>query len=159
MAALTDSVVKAELDQLDRLPVSDEERNTEDDASPIEMTEDWVRLYVALRRGSGGQPLRLSASHLRRWRARVVVHDCEAESLHSQASCLGEVGDLPRGLAKMGDPAGIVGSPSRHLWRRCRFHRRWSRPLEAQCAKFAPFGGCRQMGPRALQRPPQGWGR
>ena len=71
MAALTDSVVKAELDQLDRFPVSDEERNTEDDASPIEMTEDWVRLYVALRRGSGSQSMRFSAGHLRRWRARV----------------------------------------------------------------------------------------
>ena len=43
----------------------------EDDESPIEVTEDWVRLYVALRRASGSQTVRLNASHLRRWRQRV----------------------------------------------------------------------------------------
>ena len=39
MAALTDSVVKAELDQLDRFPVSDEERNAEVDAMKAIATE------------------------------------------------------------------------------------------------------------------------
>ena len=42
-----------------------------EEESPIEVTEDWVRLYVALRRASGSSAVRFSAAHLRRWRARV----------------------------------------------------------------------------------------
>ena len=88
MVDLEDHVVKDELARMEQDPVSAEERKVacraivrwkgskacgvnEEDGSPIGMTEDWVRLYVALRRGSGGQPMRMSAAHLRRWKARV----------------------------------------------------------------------------------------
>ena len=90
MAALPDTVVQSELAALDQRPVSEEERkgacraivrfagrrgqgSAEDDEMAIDATEDGVRLYVALRRASGLQTMRLSASLLRRWRARVSV--------------------------------------------------------------------------------------
>ena len=101
MASIPDSVVQSELSALATNPVSEDERkvacraivrfkerrsaNNED---PVDVTEDWVRLYVALRRASGSKEVRLSASHLRKWRARVAIHDCEEESLHSQEGCL-----------------------------------------------------------------------
>ena len=88
MVDLEDHVVKEELARIKEVPVSPEERkvacraivrwsgkrdpgNNEDDGAMIGITEDWVRLYVALRRGSGAQPMRMTAAHLRRWKARV----------------------------------------------------------------------------------------
>ena len=88
MVDLEDHVVKDELARMEQDPVSAEERKVacraivrwsgkrdpgvnEDDGAMIGITEDWVRLYVALRRGSGGQPMRMTAAHLRRWKARV----------------------------------------------------------------------------------------
>ena len=69
---MPDSDVQRELGNIEHTPVSDDERknacraivrfkgrrghsNDEDESSPIEVTEDWVRLYVALRRASGSQ--------------------------------------------------------------------------------------------------------
>ena len=88
MSVIADTDVKRELSDLEQKPVNEDERKNacraimrfkgrrggggvEDDESPIEVTEDWVRLYVALRRASGSQTVRLNASHLRRWRQRV----------------------------------------------------------------------------------------
>ena len=82
---IPDSHVQRELGGLDEKPPSDEERKNAaraivrfkgakgaaEEESPIDVTEDWVRLYVALRRASGSSAVRFSAAHLRRWRARV----------------------------------------------------------------------------------------
>ena len=193
MAALRDTVVKVELDQMDKFPASDEERkvacraivrfkgrrdpgNTEDDASPIEVTEDWVRLYVALRRGSGSQSMRLSAGHLRRWRARVSSSTTVKRKVFIvKTAALLELPtypeDLQRWVIPRGDlelPADIYGDDVVVPPLGASAVPPWRRPLEAQCARVAPLGGCPQMGPRALQRlhnrlvrrrPPQGWGR
>ena len=101
-APIPDADVQRELGAIEQRPVTEDERknacraimrfkgrrgpdNAEEDLqSPIEVTEDWVRLYVALRRASGSPSVRFSANHLRRWRARVAIHDCEAESFHNQ---------------------------------------------------------------------------
>ena len=133
---LTDSIVKNELQKLDRCPVSTSERKLVERAiirfnkqrdpgkglvnvSPIEMTEEWVQLYVALRRGSGSETPRLYARHLRLWSARVfptVKRRPVAlmESLSgSQGGCLdgdtslidksGALLDLPRCVIPRGD--------------------------------------------------------
>ena len=90
MAAIPDGMVRSEFAGLAERPVSEEERktacraivrfkgqrgqgNAEDDESPMDVTEDWVRLYVALRRASGTPTVRLSATQLRRWRVRACV--------------------------------------------------------------------------------------
>ena len=88
-APIPDADVQAALGGIEQQPVTDDERknacraimrfkgrrgpnNAEEEASPIDVTEDWVRLYVALRRASGSDKVRFSADHLRRWRARVA---------------------------------------------------------------------------------------
>ena len=86
MAMADNAAVQREIAELGQRPVTDEERkvacraivrfkgqrqgNDEEDTQ-IEVTEDWVRLYVALRRASGSSTMRLSASQLRRWKAKV----------------------------------------------------------------------------------------
>ena len=80
-AVIPDEDVQRELGGLEQRPVSEDERKnacraivrfkgrkgqSEEEESPIEVTEDWVRLYVELRRASGSQSVRLNASHLRR---------------------------------------------------------------------------------------------
>ena len=87
-APIPDDDVQRELSAIAQRPVSEDERktacraimrfkgrrgphNAEDDETPIDVTEDWVRLYVALRRASGSQHVRFSANNLRKWRARV----------------------------------------------------------------------------------------
>ena len=186
MAALRDTVVKAELDQMDKFPVSDEERkvacraivrfkgkrdpgNTEDDGSPIEMTEDWVRLYVALRRGSGSQSMRLSAGHLRRWRARVsssttvkrkvfIVRTVALEELPTYPE------DLQRWVIPRGDlelPADIYGDDVVFIddgYDRSKLNVPGLLHLEVgvRCGRehsSAPHNR------HVRRRPPQGWGR
>ena len=83
-APIPDADVQLEVGGLNKHPVTEDERRTacraimrfkgkkaEEEESPIEVTEDWVRLYVALRRASGSPSVRFSANHLRRWRARA----------------------------------------------------------------------------------------
>ena len=87
MDQIQEIAVRSEIGQLAQRPVSDEERkvacraivrfkgqrqgNADEEDTPIEVTEDWVRLYVALRRASGSSSMRLSASQLRRWKAKA----------------------------------------------------------------------------------------
>ena len=78
MLNMSDIVVQKEIDALAEQPVSEEERKIAfraiarfKGAGEVELTEDWVRLYVALRRASGSQTVRLNASYLRKWRAKV----------------------------------------------------------------------------------------
>ena len=142
---LTESVVKAELQQLDRFPVSPSERKLAERAisrfkskpdpskiwgnrPQIQLTEEWVQLYVALRRGCGDDSRRLYASHLRRWSAYLCPTakrrpDALTESLSgSQGGCLDGVAslidksgaslDLPGCVNPRGDlglPADIYG--------------------------------------------------
>ena len=131
---MSDSDVQRELGNIEHRPVSDDERKTacraimrfkgrrgrsldEDEVSPIEVTEDWVRLYVALRRASGSSTVRLNATHLRRWRARVststtvkrkvfIVKKAALENLPTEPQ------DLQRFVIPRGDldlPADIYG--------------------------------------------------
>ena len=89
MAQIDDAAVQREISTIDEKPVSEEERNracraivrfkgkktpgnTSAEEQEIDTTEEWVRLYVALRR-AGGESARLNAGHLRRWRSRVSL--------------------------------------------------------------------------------------
>ena len=131
---IPDTDVQRELGALEQRPVSEDERknacraimrfkgrsgqsNAEEEESPIEVTEDWVRLYVALRRASGSPGVRLNASHLRRWRARVsqsttvkrkvfIVKKAALDQLAAEPQ------DLQRWVIPRGDldlPADIYG--------------------------------------------------
>ena len=80
--------VQRELGKLQRTPPTSEEQFIAsrglvrfarvskecDDDHPIRATEEWVRLYIGLRRARGPGVERLSAETLRTWHTRVSRH-------------------------------------------------------------------------------------
>ena len=78
--------VQRELDKLQRSPPTSKETEVasrslvrfaraskdSDEEHAIRATEEWVRLYVALRRAGGPEVERLTAETLRTWHARVT---------------------------------------------------------------------------------------
>ena len=130
MAALPDNRVRSEIAGLGERPVSDEERkgacraivrfkgqrgqgNAEDEETQIDVTEDWVRLYVALRRASGSPTVRLSASQLRRWKAKVSQSTTVKRKVFIvKTAALDELPAYPEDLQKWLIPRGELDLPA-----------------------------------------------
>ena len=124
---IPDSHVQRELGGLDEKPPSDEERKNAaraivrfkgakgaaEEESPIEVTEDWVRLYVALRRASGSSAVRFSAAHLRRWRARVSQSTTVKRKIFIvKKTALDQLPAYPQDLQRWIIPRGDIDLPA-----------------------------------------------
>ena len=120
--------VRQEIAELGERPVSDEERKVacraivrfkgqrqdpHEENTPIEVTEDWVRLYVALRRASGSSVMRLSASQLRRWKAKVCqVTTVKRKVFIVKKAALDRLPAPPEDLEKWLIPRGELELPA-----------------------------------------------
>ena len=121
--------VRQEIAELGERPVSDEERkvacraivrfkgqrqgNADEEDTPIEVTEDWVRLYVALRRASGSSTMRLTASQLRRWKAKVCqVTTVKRKVFIVKKAALDKLPAPPEDLEKWMIPRGELELPA-----------------------------------------------
>ena len=119
--------VQRELGQLQRTPPTSKEQDIAsrslarfaraskegDDEHAIRVTEEWVRLYIALRRAGGNGVERLSAETLRTWHTRV----CRQFSLKRKCflvpkAQLAALPECPPDLDRLVVPAGSLDLPA-----------------------------------------------
>ena len=126
MSAVAESDVRDALGSLGNRPISQDERKNacraimrfksganDENESPIEVTEDWVRLYVALRRASGSSAVRLNATHLRRWRMQVSQSTTVKRKVFIvKKAALAELPAYPPDLQKWIIPRGDIDLPA-----------------------------------------------